>query len=111
MRPVGDEKNLTRPVRRKQIHIFFALVKLRGILAHLRICIFKIFFNHGEGNNEEINQVEGNLVHLRRFILKIFFNHGEGNNEEISQIDGHSRKFSKTYFQIETKNQHDSCIL
>ena len=23
LRPVGEEKNLTRPVRRKQIHIFF----------------------------------------------------------------------------------------
>ena len=34
------------------------LVKLRTILGHLQMCIFKIFFNHGEGNDNEISQIE-----------------------------------------------------
>ena len=37
------------------------LVKLRATLDHPQICIFKIFFNHGEGNNEEVRVI---LDHL-----------------------------------------------
>ena len=35
------------------------LIKLRAILEHLQICIFKIFFNHGEGSYEEISLIQG----------------------------------------------------
>ena len=34
-----------------------------------------------------------------KWIFKIFFNHGEGNNEEISLIEGHSGASSNMYFQ------------
>ena len=34
------------------------LVKLKVILVHLQRWIFKMFFNHGEGNDKEISQVE-----------------------------------------------------
>ena len=36
-------------------------VKLRAILEHIPRCISKIFFNHGEGNDDEIGQIEGNF--------------------------------------------------
>ena len=35
------------------------LLNLRVTLEHLQRCIFKIFFNHGEGNDNEIGQNEG----------------------------------------------------
>ena len=34
------------------------LVKLRATLDHPQICIFKIFFNHGEGNMVKMSQIE-----------------------------------------------------
>ena len=36
-------------------------VKLRAILEHIPRCISKILFNHGEGNADEIGQIEGNF--------------------------------------------------
>ena len=36
-------------------------VKLRAILEHIPRCISQIFFNHGEGNDDEIGQIEGNF--------------------------------------------------
>ena len=34
------------------------LVKLRATLDHPQMCIFKIFFNHGEGIDDETSQME-----------------------------------------------------
>ena len=50
------------------------LVKLRGILEHFQRCIFKVFFNHDEGNDNEICQNEGHSsasskVNLPKFPL------------------------------------------
>ena len=35
-----------------------SMLKLRAILELLQTCIFKIFFNHGDGNIEEVSQIE-----------------------------------------------------
>ena len=35
-----------------------SMLKLRAILELLQICIFKIFFNHSDGNIEEMIQME-----------------------------------------------------
>ena len=75
------------------------LVKLRAILERLRGCIFKIFFNQGEGDDNEIGQIKGNWNAYWREIFQSFFNHGEWDTEEIGQIEGHSGASSKMYFQ------------
>ena len=62
--------------------------KLRAIQELLQICIFKIFFNHSDGNIEEMSQMEGHSEKM--YFFKIFFNHGEGNIEEMSRMESHS---------------------
>ena len=62
------------------------LDELRSILEHLRGCIFKIFFNHGEGNNKENSHIEGHSRAFSKMYFQSLLNHGEGNYEEISQI-------------------------
>lgn len=42
------------------------LVKLKAILVHFQRRIFKIFFNHEEGNDNEIGQIEGNFCAFSR---------------------------------------------
>ena len=111
--------------------IITKLVKLKVILVHLQrwiFKIFKIFFNHGEGNENEISQIESYsgacsemflklsstmvkvilkwlvklrviLEHLRICIFKIFFNHGEGNDDEIGQIEGNFSASFRVKFQ------------
>ena len=68
---------------------------MKVILMHLQRHIFKIFFNHGEGDSDEIVKLKVFLGHPQRCDLKIFFNHGEGNDNEIGQIEGHSSVSSK----------------
>ena len=44
-------------------------------------------------------KMEAILMHLPRCVFKIFFNHGEGNDYEISQNESHSSASSKVKFQ------------
>ena len=75
------------------------LIKLRTILGPLQIWIFKIFLNHGQGNDKKVVKLRAILEDLQSCIFKIFFNHGEGSIEVISQIEGHSGASSNVYFQ------------
>ena len=85
--------------------ILTKLNTLRAILEYLRRWIFKIFFNHGEGNDNWYSQIDGHfsvffLLCLRNWIFKIFFNHDEGKDNEIIQIESHFGVSSKENFVI-----------
>ena len=47
-------------------------------------------------------KLRANFDHLRIFVFKVFFNHGEGDHNETSQIESHSSASSKVNLEART---------
>ena len=75
------------------------IVKLRATLEHFQKCIFKVCLTMVRDIMKKLDKLRGVLEHLQGYIFKIFFNHGEGNDEEISQIEEYFRASPRMYFQ------------
>ena len=72
------------------------LIKWKTISVHLQRWFFKIFFNHDEGKDNEISQIES---HFGASSKENFVILGEGKDNKISQMEDNFRASSKVIFQ------------